>query len=104
VNLGELDCKIYSQTERLELPSTQVFKQQENTMKDKTTSMYISYTLIRKEYGTSDLPVYGSEYDDTSWTDEVHVASEIKTWLEDLDFTVEDMHIKTFITGGNNND
>ncbi|BAQ86862.1 hypothetical protein [uncultured Mediterranean phage uvMED] len=53
-------------------------------MKNKATYMYVSYTLIRKE---SD--------DDTSWTDEVHVANEIKSWLQDLDFTVEDMHIKT---------
>lgn len=60
-------------------------------MADKTTYMYVSYTLIRKEC---------YEDDDESWTDEVHVANEIKSWHTDLDFEVDDMHIKTFIEVG----
>jgi len=59
-------------------------------MKDKTIYMYVSYTLIRKE---SD--------DDTSWTDEVNVANEIKSWHTDLDFEVDDINITTFKTEGN---
>lgn len=59
-------------------------------MADRTTYMYVSYTLIRK-----------GSYDDTSWTNEKHVANEIKSWFTDLDFEVDDINITTFRTEGN---
>ena len=59
-------------------------------MIDRITYMYVSYTLIRKE----------PDDNETSWTDEVHVANEIKSWHRDLDFEVDDMHI--YIKGDNN--
>jgi len=32
--------------------------------------------------------------DDETWFDKKHIESEIKTWLEDLDFTVKEISVK----------
>ena len=44
-----------------------------------------------------------SNDDDDTWYDEEYIASEIKTWLEDIDYGVTDIKINTtkFIRGTN---
>lgn len=34
-----------------------------------------------------------SNDDDDTWVDEEHIASEIKSWLEDIDYRVNDIKI-----------
>tara|TARA_Y100000401_G_scaffold112175_1_gene111269 strand:+ start:319 stop:540 length:222 start_codon:yes stop_codon:yes gene_type:complete len=43
----------------------------------------VSFTLSRDN----------SNDEDETWVDEQHIASEIKTWLEDLDYGVNDIKI-----------
>ena len=44
-----------------------------------------------------------SNDDDDTWVDEEHIASEIKSWLEDIDYRVTDIKINNtkFIRGTN---
>ena len=34
------------------------------------------------------------EWDDDSWFDTKHIKSEIITWLEDLDYEIDDLNIE----------
>ena len=43
----------------------------------------VSFTLSRED----------SNDDDDTWYDEEYIASEIKTWLEDLDYGVSDIKV-----------
>ena len=43
----------------------------------------VSFTLTRED----------SNDDDDTWYDEEYIASEIKTWLEDIDYGVTDIKI-----------
>ena len=51
----------------------------------------VSFTLSRDD----------SNDDDDTWVDEEHIASEIITWLEDVDYRVTDIKINNtkFIRG-----
>ena len=51
----------------------------------------VSFTLSRDD----------SNDDDDTWVDEEHIASEIITWLEDIDYRVTDIKINNtkFIRG-----
>ena len=53
----------------------------------------VSFTLSRDD----------SYDDDDTWVDEEHIASEIITWLEDIDYRVTDIKINNtkFIRGTN---
>ncbi len=53
----------------------------------------VSFTLSRDD----------SNDDDDTWVDEEHIASEIITWLEDIDYRVTDIKINNtkFIRGTN---
>ncbi len=53
----------------------------------------VSFTLSRDD----------SNDEDDTWVDEEHIASEIKTWLEDIDYGVTDIKINNtkFIRGTN---
>ena len=53
----------------------------------------VSFTLTRED----------SNDDDDTWYDEEYIASEIKSWLEDIDYGVTDIKINNtkFIRGTN---
>ena len=44
----------------------------------------VNFKLKRKE----------SDDDDDSWFDKTHIKSEIITWLEDLDYEIDDLSIE----------